>query len=67
MLALFCRCENNRYYLKRKVEVRTGFLAKWIEFIIHEVPQDEYEYDNWLVDKIIIRLTPSEIPSVEER
>jgi hypothetical protein len=27
-----CRAENNRYYLKRGVEVRPGYLAKWIEF-----------------------------------
>jgi hypothetical protein len=29
-LALFCRCENNRFYLERKVEIRPGFLGKWL-------------------------------------
>lgn len=32
LLAVYCRSENNRYYLKRGVEVRPGFLGKWIEF-----------------------------------
>ena len=40
MLALFCRSENNRYYLEKNVELRPGFLAKWIEFTIHEEPPD---------------------------
>jgi hypothetical protein len=31
-LAVICRAENNRYYLKRNVEMRPGYLAKWIEF-----------------------------------
>ena len=32
MLAVACRAENNRYYLKRGVEVRPGYLGSWIEF-----------------------------------
>ena len=32
MLAIVCRAENNRYYLKRGVELRPGYLARWIEF-----------------------------------
>lgn len=32
LLSVFCRAENNRFYLKRGVEVRPGFLGKWIEF-----------------------------------
>lgn len=36
MLALFCRAENNRFYLNKKVEVRSGYLGKWIEFRIHD-------------------------------
>lgn len=32
LLSVFCRAENNRLYLKHGVEVRPGFLAKWIEF-----------------------------------
>jgi len=41
MLALFCRAENNRRYLKSNVEVRPGFLSKWIEFIIYEDDHDD--------------------------
>ena len=26
--------ENNRYYLRRGVEVRPGYLARWIEFCV---------------------------------
>jgi hypothetical protein len=32
LLSIFCRAENNRLYLKQGVEVRPGFLGKWIEF-----------------------------------
>jgi hypothetical protein len=31
-LAVVCRAENNRYYLKRDVEIRPGYLARWVEF-----------------------------------
>lgn len=31
-LALYARCENNRCYLRKKVLVRPGYMAKWIEF-----------------------------------
>ena len=31
-LALYARCENNRFYLRRKVLIRPGHMAKWIEF-----------------------------------
>lgn len=44
MLAVFCRTENNRLYLGKNIEVRPGFLAKWIEFNIHEIKGDsDYE------------------------
>ncbi len=33
LLSVYCRAENNRLYLKKGVEVRPGFLGKWIEFI----------------------------------
>lgn len=36
MLALVCRAENNRIYLKHQVEMRPGFLGKWIEFVLHD-------------------------------
>jgi hypothetical protein len=32
MLALYCRAENNRFFLRHNIEMRPGFLAKWIEF-----------------------------------
>lgn len=32
LLAVFCRAENNRLYLKNGIELRPGFLGKWIEF-----------------------------------
>lgn len=32
MLSVVCRAENNRYYLKRGVEIRPGYLARWVEF-----------------------------------
>lgn len=31
-LALYARCENNRYYLRKKVLIRPGYMSKWIEF-----------------------------------
>lgn len=32
LLAVVCRAENNRFYLKRGVELRPGYLARWVEF-----------------------------------
>ena len=34
MLAVVCRSENNRYYLSRGVEVRPGYLGRWLEFSV---------------------------------
>jgi hypothetical protein len=31
LLAVFCRAENNNLYLNCQVELRPGYLAKWIE------------------------------------
>jgi len=36
LLAVHCRAENNRIYLKNGVEMRPGFLARWVEFRILE-------------------------------
>lgn len=36
MLALFCRAENNRFYMKKHVELRPGYLGKWMEIILHD-------------------------------
>jgi len=32
LISVFCRAENNRLYLRRGIEIRPGFLGKWIEF-----------------------------------
>ena len=34
VLSVACRAENNRTYLKQGVELRPGYLAKWIEFSV---------------------------------
>ena len=36
LLAVYCRAENNRLYLRKNVEMRPGFLGKWIEFNIYD-------------------------------
>ena len=36
LVAVLCRAENNKKYLKKGVEVRPGFQASWIEFRILE-------------------------------
>lgn len=33
-LSLFLRAENNRYYLRNGLELRPGYLAKWIQVTI---------------------------------
>jgi len=33
-LSLFLRAENNRYYLRNGIELRPGYLAKWIQVTI---------------------------------
>jgi hypothetical protein len=40
VLAVVCRAENNRYYLRRGVEVRPGYLARWIEFAVLDQKDD---------------------------
>ena len=35
-LAVFCRAENNRFYLHNEVELRPGYLGRWIEFKVLE-------------------------------
>ena len=36
VLSVVCRAENNRYYLKKGVEIRPGYLAKWVLFSVME-------------------------------
>ena len=62
LLAMFCRAENNRYYLSRSVEMRPGFLAAWVEFLIHEPPEEEdsaTDVLDWLLRKIQERVLPA--------
>jgi len=40
MLALICRCETNRVYMHHNIELRPGFMGKWVEFVIHEPELD---------------------------
>lgn len=47
MLAIFCRAENNRFYLRKKLELRPGFLGKWIIFSSHD-KEDEDELINMI-------------------
>jgi hypothetical protein len=39
VLSVVCRAENNRYYLKRGIELRPGYLAKWVLFSVLK-PED---------------------------
>ena len=41
LLAVFCRVENNRLYLRNGIEMRPGFLGKWIEFASLDVGEFE--------------------------
>ena len=34
LLAIFCRAENNRHYLNLGLELRPGYLGKWIELSV---------------------------------
>ena len=38
MLALNCRVENNIKFLPKNIEMRPGFLGRWIEFLIYPDP-----------------------------
>ncbi len=44
-LALFARSENNRVYLARRVHLRPGYLAKWLEFNIDETSEAAQEQE----------------------
>lgn len=41
MLSVVCRAENNRYYLHRGVEVRPGYLARWLEFNVIDTDDND--------------------------
>ena len=40
LLAIFCRAENNRFYLNHGIELRPGFLGQWIEISIIELDEE---------------------------
>ena len=40
LLAVFCRAENNRFYLHNGVELRPGYLGKWIEISMIDFEED---------------------------
>jgi hypothetical protein len=40
MLALICRCETNRVYMQNNIEMRPGFMGKWVEFVTHDPDLD---------------------------
>ena len=44
MLAVFCRVENNRFYLKRGFELRPGYNGMWIEFSRYPTDIDPAKY-----------------------
>lgn len=51
-LALFCRSENNRFYLERRVELRPGFLGKWLQVIAHNPPDTAATDPQWLLTRL---------------
>jgi uncharacterized membrane protein YeaQ/YmgE (transglycosylase-associated protein family) len=36
MLALICRCETNRAFIHHNIELRPGFMGKFVEFVSHD-------------------------------
>ena len=32
VLSIFARCENNRYYLDKRILIRPGYMSNWLEF-----------------------------------
>ena len=43
MIGLICRAENNRLFLNYNVEMRPGYLGRWIEFTSHDVRKSNEE------------------------
>ena len=52
MLALFCRAENNRKYLHHNIEMRPGYLGKWIEFTFFEQVKDRFQLMNYRWEEV---------------
>jgi hypothetical protein len=44
------RAENNRLYLRRGVELRPGYLGKWIEVRVHQYRSDVEDENLEMVD-----------------
>eukprot|EP00347_Sterkiella_histriomuscorum_P007568 403348417 len=43
MLAVYCRSENNRFFMRKNIEMRPGFLGRWIEFNIYNPKEQQLE------------------------
>jgi hypothetical protein len=76
MLAIVCRSENNRVFLFHNIEMRPGYLGKWIEFITHDsdmdydnifdimkVRQDRIKYSEFL-DELLARVPEKSVPKM---
>ena len=44
MLAVFCRAENNRFYLRHGFELRPGYNGMWVEFCQYPADMDPVRY-----------------------
>jgi hypothetical protein len=66
VLALYCRAENNRLFIDKKVEVRPGFLGSWLEFICHSKSEEEEEGE-WLIERIRKRVLPERYREEESK
>lgn len=67
-LAVLCRAENNRFYLRAGGEVRPGYLARWVQFISYFTTEDEDSFSimqkRW--QKIKQTLSPEDQKKQEE-
>ena len=52
VLGVYCRSENNRFYLSKGIELRPGYLGKWISFVIHTPPPTSTSDGKWLLRKL---------------
>lgn len=41
LLAIFCRAENNRFYLNHGIELRPGYLGQWIEINVINLDDEQ--------------------------
>jgi len=67
VLAIYCRAENNRTYLKKGVRLRPGYLAKWIEFVIEEEKTESKSKAKKVRDRAHLKLQNMSDESEEEQ